>query len=93
MSMMKLLIIGISVVAAVAFLLLSIMSIFQIFNQLLYTSDSIRGELWVLLILSFTAGVIMLSIAWGITELGESRRAQRDLMRSGRLPMPDDDDE
>lgn len=79
---MKQIIIGVSLVTAVAFLIISVITTFQIFTIVISSDTLVRGELWLLLILCFTGGVIMLSIAWGIAELTESRRAQRDMMRA-----------
>lgn len=83
---MKQLIIAISLLTAVAFLILSVVTTYQIFTTLISGEDAVRGELWILLVLCFTGGVILLSIAWGIAELTESRRVRRELMLSGRLP-------
>jgi hypothetical protein len=83
---MKQLIIAISLLTAVAFLVLSVITTYQIFTTLISGEQAVRGELWILLILCFTGGVILLSIAWGIAELTESRRVRRELMLSGRLP-------
>lgn len=82
--MMKQIIIGISTLTAVAFLGMSVVTTYQIFNILISGDDAIRGELWILLILCFTGGVILLSIAWGIAELSDSRRA-RQLATSSRV--------
>ena len=79
-TLMKYVIIAVSLVTAVAFLAISVISTYEIFQTLLQGDDPIRGELWVLLIMAFTGGVILLSIAWGIAELTESRRVQRELM-------------
>jgi hypothetical protein len=89
---MKQVIIGISVLAAVAFLGISVVSTYNIFTLLIETESGVRGELWVLLVLTFTGGVIMLAIAWGIAELTESRRAERERPRFAGN-MPDDEDE
>ncbi|XWX02622.1 hypothetical protein VZO05_08885 [Aggregatilineales bacterium SYSU G02658] len=69
-SPMKSLIVFISLITAIAFLGLSIISTWQIFTSLISGGDSLRGELWALLIMTFTAGVIMILLAWGITEVG-----------------------
>lgn len=69
-SSMKTLIIIISLVTAVAFLALSVVSTLQIFTTLISGADALRGELWALLIMTFTAGVIMIMLAWGISEIG-----------------------
>lgn len=84
---MKSLIIAISLLTAIAFLVISVVSTWQIFTLLLSSAEAIRGELWLLLVLAFTGGVIMLSIAWGIAELTETRRVQREMMRAGILPV------
>lgn len=70
---MKYLIILISSLTAIAFLGFSVISTWQIFTVLI-SGESIRNELWALLVMTFTAGVIMLSLAWGIVELGAARR-------------------
>lgn len=62
-SLMKMLIIAISLVTAVAFLLIAVISTWQIFTALIANGESLRGELWILLIVSFTGGVIMLAMA------------------------------
>jgi len=80
---MKQLIIGISLITAIAFLVLSVITTYEIFSKLISTEESVRGELWALLIVCFTGGVIMLSIAWGIAELTDSRRVQREIALSG----------
>lgn len=72
---MKYLIILISSLTAIAFLGFSVISTWQIFTVLI-SGESIRSELWALLVMTFTAGVIMLSLAWGIVELGAARRQQ-----------------
>ncbi|MCS6835643.1 MAG: hypothetical protein NZ750_06480 [Anaerolineae bacterium] len=79
---MKILIIAISLVTAVAFLLIAVISTWQIFTALIGGGDNLRGELWILLIVAFTGGVIMLAMAWGIAELTESRRVQREILLS-----------
>ena len=94
-TLMKYVIIAVSLVTAVAFLGISVVSTYEIFQTLLQGDDPIRGELWILLIMAFTGGVILLSIAWGIAELTEGRRVQRDIMldraRQG-LPYNEDDE-
>ena len=85
-TLMKQLIIVISLATAIAFLVISVISTWQIFTLLIGGDEAIRGELWLLLILAFAGGVIMLSIAWGIAELTETRRVQREMMRAGVLP-------
>ncbi len=80
---MKQLIIGISLITAIAFLVLSVITTYEIFSTLISTEEGVRGELWALLIVCFTGGVIMLSIAWGIAELTDSRRVQREIALSG----------
>lgn len=94
-NIMKQFIIAISLITAIAFLVLSVVSTWEIFSTLISGDDAVRGELWLLLILCFTGGVIMLSIAWGIAELTESRRAQRQMMLDGIVPprSQDEDDE
>lgn len=89
---MKQIIIGISLTTAIAFLVLSVVSTWQIFTLLLSSDASVRSELWVLLILCFTGGVIMLSIAWGIAELTETRRVQREMLVRG-IQMDSSDSE
>jgi membrane protein implicated in regulation of membrane protease activity len=79
---MKMLIIAISLVTAIAFLLIAVISTWQIFTALIAGGENLRGELWILLIVSFTGGVIMLAMAWGIAELTESRRVQREILLS-----------
>jgi cytochrome bd-type quinol oxidase subunit 1 len=76
-SPMKSLIVFISLITAIAFLGLSIISTWQIFTSLIGGADSLRGELWALLIMTFTAGVIMILLAWGITEVGSRPPAAR----------------
>ncbi|MFQ3659729.1 MAG: hypothetical protein SNJ54_12330 [Anaerolineae bacterium] len=76
-SPMKSLIVFISLITAIAFLGLSIISTWQIFTSLIAGGDSLRGELWALLIMTFTAGVIMILLAWGITEIGSRPAAPR----------------
>ena len=93
---MKQVIIGISVLAGVAFLGISVISTYNIFTVLIDSDAGVRGELWVLLVLAFTGGVIMLAIAWGIAEITESRRAERERERerlAAGVPHPDEDDE
>lgn len=92
-TLMKYVIIAVSLVTAVAFLAISVISTYEIFQTLLQGDDPIRGELWVLLIMAFTGGVILLSIAWGIAELTESRRVQRELMLNRSTNGYDPDDE
>ena len=91
-NLMKQLIIGVSLFTAIAFLIISVITTFQIFTIVISTETLVRGELWLLLILCFTGGVIMLSIAWGIAELTESRRAQREIMLS-RTTFDDGEEE
>lgn len=74
--MMKQIIVGISLAAAVAFLLMSIVATWQVFTILVNTESTVRSELWIFLVICFTGGVIMLSMAWGIAELGERRAMQ-----------------
>ncbi|QPC81842.1 hypothetical protein G4Y79_19450 [Phototrophicus methaneseepsis] len=78
-TLMKYIIIVVSIVTSVAFLGISVISTYEIFQTLLQGDDPIRGEMWVLLIMAFTGGVILLSMAWGIAELTESRRVQREV--------------
>ena len=80
---MKQLIITISIVTAIAFLLLSVISTWQIFTFLLDSNGDVRPELWILLIITFTGGVIMLGIAWGIAEVSDARRSERRIRRIG----------
>jgi hypothetical protein len=76
-SFMKQLIIFISLLASVAFLGLSVVATWQIFSTLIAADGvPLRGELWAFLILTFTAGVIMIMLAWGIAEIG-NRPASR----------------
>lgn len=79
---MKQLIIGISLLTAIAFLVLSVITTYEIFSTLISGEEALRGELWALLIVTFTGGVILLSIAWGIAELADSRRTQREIALS-----------
>ncbi len=69
-SPIKSLIVIISLLTAIAFLGLSIVSTWQIFTTLIAGTQPLRGELWALLIMTFTAGVIMIMLAWGIAEIG-----------------------
>lgn len=69
-SPMKQLIIFISLITAIAFLGLSVVSTWQIFTSLIAGDAPLRGELWALLVMTFTAGVIMILLAWGIAEIG-----------------------
>lgn len=80
-SPIKSLIVIISLITAIAFLGLSIVSTWQIFTALISGEGSLRGELWALLIMTFTAGVIMIMLAWGIAEIG-SRPAQASPARA-----------
>lgn len=80
---MKQVIIGISLLSSVAFLGLSVVSTYEIFRLLIDSDQVVRAELWIFLILCFTGGVILLSIAWGIAELTESRQMQRELKLNG----------
>ena len=80
--MMKQVIIGVSLVAAIAFLLMSIITTYNIFTLVLQPESVLRPELWILLVASFTGGVILLSIAWGIAELSETRRLSRIIEES-----------
>jgi len=81
-ALMKQLIIVISLLTAVAFLVLSVITTYEIFTTAISGEDAVRGELWALLVICFTGGVILLSIAWGIAELTEGRRVQREIMLS-----------
>ena len=74
---MKQLIVGISLLAAIAFLLMSIVATWQVFTILVSQEGLVRGELWTFLVLCFTGGVIMLSMAWGIAELSSRNEAPR----------------
>ncbi len=76
MYALRQIIIIIGLVAAVAFLGISIISAWQIFTLAVGASE-IRGELWLLLVLAFLAGSIMLAIGWGISEMSEIRRNPR----------------
>lgn len=76
MYALRQIIIIIGLVAAVAFLGISIISAWQVFTLAIGASE-IRGELWLLLVLSFLAGSIMLAIGWGISEMSEIRRNPR----------------
>lgn len=89
MGWLKQIIIGVCLIAAIAFMGISIISTWEIFRLLINTDQAARGELWVLLVLAFTGGVILLSIAWGIAEMTESRRAQREILRD-RGPVDED---
>ncbi len=62
-------IIAISLLTAIAFLALSIISAWQIFTLSLDNSSSIRAELWILMVLCFVGGIVLLGIAWGIVEM------------------------
>ena len=81
--MMKQVIIGVSLLVAVAFLVMSLLTTYNIFTLILSPDTIVRSEMWILLVVTFTGGVILLSIAWGIAELTESRRVHRELMLSG----------
>lgn len=83
---MKQLIVGISLLAAIAFLLMSIVATWQVFTILVSQEGLVRSELWIFLILCFTGGVIMLSMSWGIAELGDRRT-------NPRVATSTDDDE
>ncbi len=83
---LKPLIVFISLITAVAFLAVSVIATWQIFTTLIAGND-IRSELWAFLVLTFTAGVIMISLSWGISEYGEARRAAL------ASPAPSGDDE
>lgn len=88
-SPMKSLIVFISLITAIAFLSLSIISTWQIFTSLIAGGDSLRGELWALLIMTFTAGVIMILLAWGIAEIGSRPAAPR---ATNSAATPDEDE-
>jgi hypothetical protein len=81
--MMKQVIIGVSLLVAIAFLVMSVITTYNIFNLILDPDSLVRPEMWILLVVTFTGGVILLSIAWGIAELTESRRVNRELRLSG----------
>jgi hypothetical protein len=83
---MKQIIILISLIASIAFLVMSIVATWQIFTILLDTDSVVRAELWIFLIMSFTGGVILLSMSWGIAELGDRNR-----MRPAMAGDDDDD--
>lgn len=85
-SPIKSLIVIISLITAIAFLGLSIVSTWQIFTTLIGGGEVLRGELWALLIMTFTAGVIMIMLAWGIAEIG-SRPAE-----ARRIPANTEDE-
>lgn len=63
----------ISLIASVAFLGLSVLTAYQVFILAISDEETVRGELWILLVLCFIGGAIMIGIAWGITELSEAR--------------------
>jgi hypothetical protein len=84
--MMKQVIIAVCLLVAIAFLLMSVITTYQIFMLILAPDTIVRPEMWILLVVTFTGGVILLSIAWGIAELTESRRVRRELMLSGAAP-------
>ena len=90
---MKQIIIGVSLVTAVAFLGMSVFTTFNIFQLILEPESLVRNELWILLVVTFTGGVILLSMAWGIAELTESRRANRELQLSGVSMNSSDEDD
>jgi hypothetical protein len=81
--MMKQVIIAVSLLVAISFLVMSVITTYQIFMLILAPDTIVRPEMWILLVVTFTGGVILLSIAWGIAELTESRRVRRELMLSG----------
>jgi hypothetical protein len=81
--MMKQVIIAVSLLVAISFLVMSVITTYQIFMLILSPDTIVRPEMWILLVVTFTGGVILLSIAWGIAELTESRRVRRELMLSG----------
>ena len=81
--MMKQVIIGVSLLVAIAFLVMSVITTYNIFILILAPDTIVRPEMWILLVVTFTGGVILLSIAWGIAELTESRRIRRELVLSG----------
>jgi hypothetical protein len=83
--MMKQVIIGVSLLVAIAFLVMSVVTTYNIFVLILAPDTIVRPEMWILLIVTFTGGVILLSMAWGIAELTESRRVRRELMLSGAV--------
>jgi hypothetical protein len=89
--MMKQVIIGVSLLVAIAFLVMSVVTTYNIFTLILAPDTIVRPEMWILLIVTFTGGVILLSIAWGIAELTESRRVRRELMLSGAASNEDTD--
>jgi len=72
--MMKYLIVSVSLITAIAFLAISALSSLQIFNEVIASGEEIRSELWLLIILCFLGGVIMIGIAWAIVELSEARK-------------------
>jgi hypothetical protein len=81
--MMKQVIIAVSLLVAISFLVMSVVTTYNIFTLILAPDTIVRPEMWILLVVTFTGGVILLSIAWGIAELTESRRVRRELMLSG----------
>lgn len=81
--MMKQVIIAVSLLVAIAFLVMSVVTTYNIFTLILSPDSIVRPEMWILLVVTFTGGVILLSIAWGIAELTESRRVRQELMLSG----------
>ena len=91
--MMKQIIVGVCLVTAIAFLVMSVVTTYNIFTLILEPDTLVRTELWTLLMVTFTGGVILLSIAWGIAELTESRRINRELRLSGVGQLNDNDDD
>ena len=89
--MMKQVIIGVSLLVAIAFLLMSVITSYNIFTLVLQPDTLVRSEMWILLVVTFTGGVILLSMAWGIAELTESRRVRRELMLSGATSAESDE--
>lgn len=90
--MMKQLIIAVSLLTAISFLGMSVFTTYNIFTLILEPDSLVRNELWILLVVTFTGGVILLSMAWGIAELTESRRVNRELQLSGAGGSSRDDD-
>lgn len=90
---MRNIIVAVSLVTAVAFLAISALSSIQIFSQVLSSGEEIRSELWILIILCFLGGVIMIGIAWAIVELSEARRDNVLRQGVGVGHVHDEDDE
>jgi Kef-type K+ transport system membrane component KefB len=91
---MRNIIVTVSLITAIAFLAISALSSTQIFTQILSSGEEIRSELWILIILTFLGGVVMIGIAWAIVELSDRRDsfASQPLHHTNRQPYDDDDD-